>query len=59
MKLVTYHAEATGVTWYAVRNKTNITPWCMSLLRAIGCWIKEETYSLSDWDRKVTEGSET
>ena len=55
MKLVTYHAEATKVTWYAVRNKIYITPWCMSLFQAILCWFKGEKYKLTDWDKRVTK----
>ena len=55
MKLVTYYAEATKVTWYAIRNKTHITPWCMSLSKAYWCWFKGDIAPLSDWDRKVTE----
>ena len=36
MKITTYHAEATGVTWFAIENIRYITTWCVSLIDAIG-----------------------
>lgn len=48
MKITTYRAEATGVTWFAIENCRYITPWCMSLLEAIGCWLKGEKYKKKD-----------
>lgn len=39
MKIMKYHAEATGVNWYAVRNRKYKTPWCMSLLEAVILWF--------------------
>lgn len=44
MRIVTYYAEATGVIWFAIESRKYITPWCMSLLKAIWCWIKGERY---------------
>ena len=48
MKLVVYVAEATGVVWFAVRNKKQRTPLCMSLLEAIKCWFKNDRYELDE-----------
>lgn len=48
MKIVTYHTEATGVKWYAVRNKTHITPWCMSLILAIIDWISGDVDEVTE-----------
>ena len=44
MKITTHHTETAGVTWFAIENHRYITPWCMSLLDAIVCWIKGEKY---------------
>lgn len=48
VKITIHHAEATGVTWFAIENRRYITPWCMSLFDAIGCWIKGEKYKKKD-----------
>ena len=39
VRIVKYHADATGVTWFAIRDKNFTTPWCMSLISAIIDWI--------------------
>ena len=42
MRIITYRAEATGITWFAIRNKRFITPWCMSLIMAVVSWITSD-----------------
>ena len=50
MKLITYYAEATGVIWFAVRNKTHVTPWCINPLDALRCFYKKDLIKIdNEW----------
>ena len=40
MKIITYKAEATGVTWFAVQNRKYTGYWSMSLIGALKAWFR-------------------
>lgn len=43
-RIITYYADATGVLWFAMRNKKHVTPWSMSPFDPIINWIKGNVY---------------
>ena len=39
IRIITYKAEATGVTWFAVQNRKYTGYWSMSLIGALKAWF--------------------
>ncbi len=47
-KLIMYHADATGVDWFAMHDDNFITPWCILPTDAIANWTKKEVYDIKN-----------